>query len=41
MTHLRLDVYDALNQTYQGTISQSLTSEFVDEFNQPGYGTVT
>jgi hypothetical protein len=34
-------VYDALNQTYQGTISQSLTSEFVDEFNQPGYGTVT
>ena len=41
MTHLRLDVYDALNQTYQGTLSQSLTSEFVDEFNQPGFGTVT
>ena len=41
MTHLRLDVYDALNQTYQGTLTQSLTSEFVDEFNQPGYGTVT
>ena len=41
MTHLRLDVYDALNQTYQGTLTQSLTSEFVDEFNQPGFGTVT
>jgi hypothetical protein len=41
VTHLRLDVYDALNQTYQGTISQALTSEFVDEFNQPGFGTVT
>jgi hypothetical protein len=41
VTHLRLDVYDALNQTYQGTISQSLTSEFVDEFNSPGYGTCT
>jgi hypothetical protein len=41
VTHLRLDVYDALNQTYQGTLSQSLTSEFVDEFNSPGYGTVT
>jgi hypothetical protein len=41
VTHLRLDVYDPLNQTYQGTLSQSLTSEFVDEFNQPGYGTCT
>ena len=41
MTHLRLDVYDALNQTYLGTITQSLVSEFVDEFNQPGFGTVT
>jgi hypothetical protein len=41
VTHLRLDVYDALNQTYQGTLSQSLSSEFVDEFNAPGYGTVT
>ena len=41
MTHLRLDVYDALNQTYLGTITQSLISEFVDEFNQPGFGTVT
>jgi hypothetical protein len=41
VTHLRLDVYDPLNQTYQGTLSQSLTSEFVDEFNSPGYGTVT
>ena len=41
MTHLRLDVYDALNQTYQGTIDQALTSEFVDEFNAPGFGSVT
>jgi hypothetical protein len=41
VTHLRLDVYDPLNQTYQGTLTQSLTSEFVDEFNQPGFGTVT
>ena len=41
MTHLRLDVYDPLNQTYQGTLTQSLTSEFVDEFNAPGYGSVT
>jgi hypothetical protein len=41
VTHLRLDVYDPMNQTYQGTLSQSLTSEFVDEFNQPGFGTVT
>jgi hypothetical protein len=41
VTHLRLDVYDPLNQTYQGTLSQSLTSEFVDEFNAPGFGSVT
>ncbi len=41
MTHLRLDVYDALNQTYQGTLSQTLSSEFVDEFNGHGYGSVT
>ena len=41
MTHLRLDVYDPLNQTYQGTLTQTLSSEFVDEFNQAGFGTVT
>ena len=39
--HLRLDVYDATNATYQGTLSSVLASEFVDEYNQPGAGTVT
>lgn len=41
MTHLRLDVYDALNATYQGTIAQAISNEFVDEYNGPGVGTVT
>ena len=41
MTHLRLDVYDPLNQTYQGTLTQALNNEFVDEFNSPGFGSVT
>ena len=41
MTHLRLDVYDSLNQTYQGTIAQALDNEFVDEFNGHGFGSVT
>lgn len=36
--HLRLDVYDATNTTYQGTLTQVLSSEFVDEFNGAGYG---
>jgi hypothetical protein len=39
--HLRLDVYDATNATYQGTLSAALSSEFVDEYNAPGAGTVT
>lgn len=39
--HLRLDVYDPTNATYQGTLTSVLSSEFVDEFNQPGAGTVT
>ncbi len=39
--HLRLDVYDATNATYQGTITSALSSEFVDEYNAPGMGTVT
>jgi hypothetical protein len=39
--HLRLDVYDATNATYQGTLTAALSSEFVDEYNQPGAGTVT
>lgn len=41
MSHLTLHVYDALNQTYQGTLEQVLSSEFVDEFNAPGAGSVT
>ena len=41
MSHLTLQVFDATNQTYQGTLDQALSSEFVDEFNQPGFGTVT
>ena len=41
MTHLVLDVYDALNATYQGTIVRALSTEFIDEFNGPGLGTVT
>ncbi len=39
--HLRLDVYDATNATYQGTLTSALSSEFVDEYNQAGAGTVT
>ena len=39
--HLRLDVYDPTNATYQGTLSSVLASEFVDEYNQAGAGTVT
>ena len=39
--HLRLDVYNATNATYQGTLSAALSSEFVDEYNAPGAGTVT
>ena len=41
MGHLRLDVYDATNATYQGTLTAALSSEFVDEYNAPGAGTVT
>ena len=39
--HLRLDVYNATNATYQGTLTAALSSEFVDEYNAPGAGTVT
>ena len=38
--HLRLDVFDATNTTYQGTLSQTLSTEFVDEYNGPGFGQV-
>ena len=41
MSGLTLDVYDPLNQTYQGTLTQAISSEFVDEFNGAGYGTCT
>ena len=36
--HLRLDVFDATNTTYQGTLTQTLSTEFVDEYNGPGFG---
>ena len=39
--HLRLDVYNATNATYQGTLTSALSSEFVDEYNGPGAGTVS
>ncbi len=39
--HLRLDVYDDTNATYQGTLTAAMSAEFVDEYNQPGAGTVT
>ena len=38
--HLRHDVYDATNTTYVGTLSQTLSAEFVDEYNGPGTGQV-
>jgi hypothetical protein len=39
--HLRCDVYDATNTTYVGTLSQTIATEFVDEYNGPGSGSVT
>lgn len=33
-------MYDPTNTTLLGTLSQVLSSEFSDEFNAPGYGTV-
>ena len=39
--HLRLDVYNATNATYQGTLTSAMSSEFVDEYNGPGAGTVS
>lgn len=36
---LTLQVWDAENQTYVGTLDQVVGSEMVDEFNAAGYGT--
>jgi hypothetical protein len=41
VSHLTLQVFDALNETYQGTLSEVLSTEFVDEYNGTGVGTVT
>jgi hypothetical protein len=41
MAHLTLQVWDAENQTYVGTIDQAINSEFVDEYNATGFGSVT
>ena len=37
---LTLEVYDPTNTTLLGTLSQVLNTEFSDEFNAAGYGTV-
>jgi hypothetical protein len=39
--NLRLLVYDATNTTFLGEIRTGSEVEFVDEFNAPGFGTVT
>jgi len=41
VSHLTLQVFDALNETYVGTLSDVISSEFVDEYNGTGVGTVT
>jgi hypothetical protein len=38
---LTLQVWNPNNLTYLGTIDQALESEFIDEFNAPGFGQVT
>jgi len=38
---LQLRVYDALNTTLMGYITQGSEAEFVDEFNAPGFGRVS
>lgn len=38
---LRLLVYDATNSQYLGEIKAGSDIEFIDEFNAPGFGTVT
>jgi hypothetical protein len=38
---LRLEVFDPTNTTLVGEITNGIDIQFVDEFNAPGYGTVT
>lgn len=38
---LTFKVYDETNTTLVGTISNAIDGEFVEEYNEPGYGTVT
>lgn len=38
---LTFAVYDPTNTTLVGTITNALDGEFSDEYNEPGYGTVT
>lgn len=40
-TGLRFQVYDPTNTTFLGEIVNGSDGEFVDEFNAPGFGTVT
>jgi hypothetical protein len=41
VSHLTLQIFDALNETYVGTLSDVISSEFVDEYNSTGVGSVT
>ena len=41
MSGLTFKVYNAANTTLTGTLASVLDGEFVDEFNQPGFGSVT
>lgn len=41
MSGLTFTVYDPTNTTSTGTLASVIDGEFVDEFNQPGYGSVT
>jgi hypothetical protein len=38
---LTFKVYDETNTTLVGTIANAIDGEFVEEYNEPGYGTVT
>ena len=41
MSGLTFSVYNALNNTLVGALTSVLDGEFVDEFNAPGFGSVT
>ena len=41
MSGLTFKVYNATNTTLAGTLVSVVDGDFVDEFNQPGYGSVT